>query len=185
MLVGYARVSTQDQKLDMQIDALKKAGCEKIFSEKLTGTRSDRPEYQALKAFVRTNGEDTVVVYKLDRLGRSLRHLIQEMQYFRESNIGFKSIQENIDTTTSGGKLFFHIFAAMAEFERDVIIERTKTGLEAARARGRLGGRPKKVSASQLEMMKRLYADKNNNIGDICNSFKISKSSLYRLVRST
>lgn len=184
MLVGYARVSTQDQKLDMQIDALTKAGCEKIFAEKMTGMRRDRPEYQALKEFVRTNGEDTVVVYKLDRLGRSLRHLIQEMQYFRESNVGFKSIQENIDTTTSGGKLFFHIFAAMAEFERDVIIERTKTGLEAARARGRLGGRPKKVSDSQLEMLKRLYADKDNNITDICTSFKISKSSLYRLVRT-
>jgi DNA invertase Pin-like site-specific DNA recombinase len=182
MLVGYARVSTQDQNLDMQIKVLKEAGCKKIFAEKATGTRSDRPEYLALKEFVRSE-EDTIVVYKLDRLGRSLRHLIQQMQDLKERNVGFRSIQEHIDTTTSGGKLFFHIFAAIAEFERDIIVERTKTGLEAARARGRQGGRPRKLSTSQIDILKKLYADKNNNIADICDSFKISKPTLYRLVR--
>lgn len=183
MLVGYARVSTQDQKLDMQIKALQEAGCQKIFAEKITGTRADRPEYKALKEFVR-GGEDTIVVYKLDRLGRSIRHLIQEIQDFKERNVGFRSIQEHIDTNTSGGKLFFHIFAAIAEFERDIIVERTKTGLEAARARGKQGGRPKKLTTSQTEILKKLYADKNNDISDICNSFRISKATLYRLVRN-
>lgn len=183
MLVGYARVSTQDQKLDMQIAALEKAGCKKIFAEKITGTRADRPEYIAMKEFVR-EGEDSIVVYKLDRLGRSLKHLIHEVQLFKERNIGFRSLHEHIDTNTSGGKLFFHIFAAIAEFERDIIKERTITGLEAARARGRLGGRPFKLTQAQIDIVKKLYNDKNNNIQDICNSFDIGKSTLYRLIRS-
>jgi DNA invertase Pin-like site-specific DNA recombinase len=149
MLIGYARVSTQDQNLDMQIQALEKAGCETIYSEKITGTRADRPEYLKMKDYAR-NGKDTIIVYKLDRLGRSLKHLIEEIQLFADRNIGFKSIQENIDTTTSSGKLFFHIFASIAEFEKDIIKERTLTGLNAARARGRLGGRPKKLTDAQL-----------------------------------
>jgi len=182
MLVGYARVSTEGQNLDMQVRQLEAAGCKRIFQEKITGTRSDRPEYQAMNKFIRS-GEDTVVVYKLDRLGRSLRHLIQEMQFFKERKIGFRSLQEHIDTSTSGGKLFFHIFAAIAEFERDIIKDRTASGLEAARARGKLGGRPFKLSNSQISILKQSYADKNNNIADICNSFNISKATLYRLVR--
>ena len=182
MLVGYARVSTQDQNLDMQINALKDAGCNKIFAEKITGTVAERPEYIALKQFVR-EGEDTVVVYKLDRLGRSLKHLVQEIQEFKSKNIGFKSLRESIDTNTAGGKLFFHIFAAIAEFERDLIVERTNAGLEAARARGRMGGRPKKLTQAQILILKKLYADKNNGIKDICESFKISKNTLFRLVR--
>jgi DNA invertase Pin-like site-specific DNA recombinase len=139
MLVGYARVSAVDQNLDLQIDALTKAGCKKIFAEKITGASADRPELSNLKEFVRDN-QDTVVVYKLDRLGRSLKNLIEEMQGLNVRGVGFKSLQENIDTTTSGGRLFFHVFAALAEFERDVIRERTQAGLKAARARGRLGG---------------------------------------------
>jgi len=128
MLIGYARVSTQDQNLDMQIQALEKAGCEAIYSEKITGTRADRPEYLKMKDYAR-NGKDTIIVYKLDRLGRSLKHLIEEIQLFADRNIGFKSIQENIDTTTSSGKLFFHIFASIAEFEKDIIKERTLSTL--------------------------------------------------------
>lgn len=182
MLVGYARVSTQDQNLDMQIKALQEAGCERIFAEKITGTKADRPEYQKMKEFVRKS-HDTIVVYKLDRLGRSMRHLIDEMQYFKEIEVGFKSLQENIDTTTSGGKLFFHIFAAIAEFERDIIKERTLSGLKAARARGRLGGRPSKVTPSQINIIKQLYADNKNSISDICGSFKISQATLFRLVK--
>ena len=182
MLIGYARVSTQDQNLDMQIQALEKAGCEAIYSEKITGTRADRPEYLKMKDYAR-NGKDTIIVYKLDRLGRSLKHLIEEIQLFADRNIGFKSIQENIDTTTSSGKLFFHIFASIAEFEKDIIKERTLTGLNAARARGRLGGRPKKLTDAQLMMMKKMHADKNNSIQEICDMFKISRPTLFRLVR--
>jgi DNA invertase Pin-like site-specific DNA recombinase len=181
MLIGYARVSTNDQNLEMQIDALKKAGCEQIFAEKITGTRADRPEYQKMKEYLR-DGHDTVVVYKLDRLGRSLKHLIEEMQEFNLRKIGFKAVQEHIDTTTSGGKLFFHIFAAISEFERDIIRERTLSGLEAARARGRKGGRPSKLSSNQVQMVRHLYADRNNEISDICDMFNISKTTLFRLV---
>jgi DNA invertase Pin-like site-specific DNA recombinase len=135
MLIGYARVSTIGQNLDMQIEALKRAGCEKIYAEKVSGGGIDRTEYQQMKEFLRDH-EDTVVVYKLDRLGRSLKHLIAEMQEFQQRGIGFKSLQENIDTQSSGGKLFFHIFAAIAEFERDLIRERTQAGLAAAHGRG-------------------------------------------------
>lgn len=182
MLVGYARVSTQDQNLDLQIDALTKAGCQKIFAEKITGATTDRSELNNLKTFIRDN-QDTVVVYKLDRLGRSLKNLIDEMQSLQGRGIGFKSLQENIDTTTSGGRLFFHVFAALAEFERDIIRERTQAGLKAARARGRLGGRPKKLTESQLHLMRKLYADKANDISEICKMFNISKPTLFRLVK--
>jgi len=182
MLIGYARVSTEKQNLEMQIQALEKAGCTKIFSEKVTGTRADRPEYLEMKKYARDD-KDTIVVYKLDRLGRSLKHLITQMQEFNDRNIGFKSVQENVDTTTSSGKLFFHIFAAIAEFEKDIIKERTLTGLNAARARGRKGGRPKKLTDSQLLLMKRMHADKANSIQEICDTFKISRPTLFRLLR--
>jgi len=126
------------------------------------------------------NGKDTIIVYKLDRLGKSLKHLIEEIQLFADRNIGFKSIQENIDTTSSG-KLFFHIFASIAEFEKNIIKERTLTGLHTAR--GRLGGRPKKLTDAQLIMMKKMHADKDNSIQEICDMFKISRPTLFRLVR--
>ncbi len=184
MLIGYARVSTQDQNLDMQIKALKLAGCEKIYAEKVTGTKAIRPEYDKMKEFAR-DGHDIIVVYKLDRLGRSLRNLIDEMQLFAKRNLGFKSLQENIDTSTSGGKLFFHIFAAVAEFEKDIIKERTLSGLEAARARGRVGGRPAKLSTSQVQMVRNLYKDKSNQLDDICAMFGISRITLYRTVRES
>jgi DNA invertase Pin-like site-specific DNA recombinase len=182
MLIGYARVSTLDQNLDMQVKALEAAGCLKVFSEKVTGTTAERPEYNKLKEFAR-DGHDTIVVYKLDRLGRSLRNLIDEMRLFDNRNIGFRSIQEHIDTTTSGGKLFFHIFAAIAEFEKDIIKERTLSGLEAARARGRRGGRPAKLTPNQVQMVKNLYNDKSNTLDDICSMFKISRITLYRTVK--
>jgi DNA invertase Pin-like site-specific DNA recombinase len=182
MLVGYARVSTVDQNLDLQIDALRLAGCEKIFAEKITGATSDRTELKNMKEFIR-DGHDTVVVYKLDRLGRSLKNLIDEVQSFEKRKIGFRSLQENIDTTTSGGRLFFHVFAALAEFERDIIRERTNAGLKAARARGRLGGRPKKLTETQVQLLRKLYADKSNEISEICKMFKIGKATLFRLVK--
>lgn len=181
MLVGYARVSTNNQNLAMQIAALEQAGCKRIFHEKVTGSIKERSEYLKLREFIRS-GQDTVVVYKLDRLGRSLRHLIDELQDLERNNIGFKSLQENIDTSTSGGKLFFHVFAALAEFERDIIRERTMCGLAAARTRGRLGGRPKKLDESQMQMLKHLYASKENKISDICKLLDISRATLYRLL---
>lgn len=182
MFIGYARVSTENQNLELQIDALKKAGCEKIYSEKVSGIKVDRIEYEEMKRYLRPN-HDTVVVYKLDRLGRSLKHLINEMQWLNTQGIGFKSLQENVDTSTSGGKLFFHIFASIAEFERDLIRERTMAGLSAARARGKIGGRKAKVANSQINLIKKLHEDKTNNIEDICKTFKISKSVLYRTLK--
>jgi len=141
MLIGYARVSTQDQTLDLQTDALKRDGCEKIFPDMTSGAKSERPGLQDAMDHLRPG--DTLVVWRLDRLGRTLKHLIATITDLNEKGIGFKSLQENMDTTTSGGKLIFHIFGALAEFEREVIRERTNAGLHAARARGRLGGRPK------------------------------------------
>src|SRR5437660_68612 len=141
MLIGYARVSTQDQTLNLQKDALEKIGCAKIFTDTISGATTERPGLKEALAYVREG--DSLVVWKLDRLGRSLKHLIETITDLNNRKIGFQSITEHIDTTTSGGKLIFHIFGALAEFERDIIRERTNAGLQAARARGRLGGRPK------------------------------------------
>src|SRR3954467_3250206 len=140
MRIGYARVSTLDQNLDLQEDALKAAGCEKIYTDKAGGTRAERPGLERALADLRAG--DRLVVWKLDRLGRSLRHLIETVTALRDRGVGFQSVQEAIDTTTSGGKLIFHVFGALAEFERDIIRERTLAGLAAARARGREGGPP-------------------------------------------
>src|SRR5262245_59819689 len=141
MLIGYARISTQDQTLNLQTDALKKAGCSQIFTDTASGVDSERPGLVKTISYLRPG--DTLVVWRLDRLGRSLKHLIETIGDLQERGIGFRSIQENIDTTTSGGKLIFHVFGALAEFERDIIRERTKAGLAAARARGKQGGRPR------------------------------------------
>src|SRR5215470_4200690 len=140
MLIGYARVSTQDQTLDLQTDALTRAGCEKLFTDTTSGATSGRPGLQEALNHLRAG--DTLVVWRLDRLGRTLKHLIATVSDLSDHGIGFKSLQENMDTMTSGGKLIFHIFGALAEFEREVIRERTNAGLQAARARGRFGGRP-------------------------------------------
>jgi len=184
MLIGYCRVSTEQQNLQMQIDALKKAGCEKIFSEKVSGAKREREEFDKMKKFLRS-GSDTVVVYKLDRLGRSLKNLIEEVQWFDDREIGFKSIKENIDTTSPTGKLFFHIFGALAEFERNIIRERTMDGLNAARARGRLGGRKPKLTSQQIEMVNKLHENKTSSIQNICETFNIKRSTLYRALRKT
>jgi DNA invertase Pin-like site-specific DNA recombinase len=140
MLIGYARISTHEQNLDLQEDALKAAGCKKVYTDKTGGAKSERPGLE--KALADARPGDTLVVWKLDRLGRSLKHLIETVTDLSHRGVGFKSLQENIDTTTSGGKLVFHVFGALAEFERDIIRERTLAGLAAARARGRKGGRP-------------------------------------------
>lgn len=180
MLIGYARVSTIHQNLDMQEQELKKAGCEKIFTDVISGAKADRPGLDEVLEFARKG--DTVVVWKLDRLGRSIRHLIETVQMLQERKIGFKSVQENIDTTTSGGKLVFHIFSALAEFERDLIRERTHAGLEAARSRGRNGGRPKKLTGKKLKLFHDMRKNPEHSIGDICAAVGISKATYYRYV---
>src|SRR5919199_4696462 len=139
MNIGYARVSTDEQNLDLQRDALQKADCELVFTDQVSGTKARRPGLEDALSHLRTG--HTLVVWRLDRLGRSLRHLIDTVTDLQQSGIGFKSLQESIDTTSSGGKLIFHIFSSLAEFERDLIRERTQAGLEAARARGKVGGR--------------------------------------------
>lgn len=177
MFIGYARVSTIDQNLALQLDALKKAGCEKIFEDKASGGKVDRPGLQAALDFAREG--DTVLVWRLDRLGRSLKHLIEMVTRLNEQGIGFRSLQEAIDTTTSGGKLVFQIFGALAEFERNLIRERTQAGLEAARARGRKGGRPKALDHKKVELAYQLYDTKKYTIKEICQMLSISKPTLY------
>ena len=144
MRIGYARVSTEEQNTSLQIDALKNAGCKQLFEEKVSGKSKDRPELEVCLKVLREG--DTLVVLRLDRLGRSLDHLVQTIRNLESRNIGFLSLTESIDTTNAGGKLIFHIFAALAEFERNIISERTKAGLKAARARGRKGGRKTKLT---------------------------------------
>ena len=181
MLIGYARVSTQDQTLNLQNDALEKAGCSKIFTDTISGAKTDRPGLEQALAYVRPG--DTLVVWRLDRLGRSLKHLIETITALHDRGIGFKSITENIDTTTSGGKLVFHIFGALAEFERDIIRERTQAGLQAARARGKKGGRPKVLKDKKVAIAQALYNDKKNSVAEICKTLNISRSTLYRYIQ--
>lgn len=183
MLIGYARVSTQDQTLDLQTDALTKAGCEKLFTDTTSGANTERPGLQEAMNHLRAG--DTLVVWRLDRLGRTLKHLIATISELNDKGIGFKSLQENMDTTTSGGKLIFHIFGALAEFEREVIKERTNAGLQAARARGRLGGRPKiqVLDPKKIALARKLYEDGNTPVQEICDTLHIGRSTLYRYIR--
>jgi DNA invertase Pin-like site-specific DNA recombinase len=178
MLIGYARVSTQDQSLDLQLDALDKAGCERVFSDRASGAKAARPGLDEALSFARPG--DTLVVWKLDRLGRSLRHLIDTIQALSERGIGFRSLQESIDTTTPGGKLVFHVFGALAEFERDLIRERTNAGLKSARTRGKMGGRPKALSDKQRQQAKALLKDPSISISEICKTLQVGRSTLYR-----
>jgi DNA invertase Pin-like site-specific DNA recombinase len=180
MLLGYARVSTDDQDLSLQLDALQSAGVEKIYRDTTSGAKAERPGLASALDHVRQG--DTLVVWRLDRLGRSLSKLIALMTQLEEQDVGFRSLTEQIDTTTSGGKLIFHIFGALAEFERNLIRERTKAGLAAARARGRQGGRPKKLDIRKAAMAQRLYTDKGNSIDDICKTLGISRATLYRYI---
>src|SRR5688572_5508140 len=184
-LIGYARVSTTEQHLHLQQDALEKAGCLKIFADTISGAKSERKGLSEALNYVRDG--DTLVVWRLDRLGRSLKDLIERITDLHSRNIGFKSLTENIDTTTSGGKLIFHIFGALAEFERDIIRERTNAGLTAARARGRLGGRPKAQTLNtpkKVALAQSLYENKNNTIEEICKTLHISRATLYRYIQT-
>jgi DNA invertase Pin-like site-specific DNA recombinase len=182
--VGYARVSTQDQNLEMQLDALQKAGCEKIFQEKASGIKSDRPQLAAMQQILREG--DVIYIYKLDRLGRSLKHLLEMTSDFEKRGIGMVSINDHIDTTTAQGRLIFNIFASLAEFERDLIRERTKSGLDAARARGRKGGRSRGLSKEAEKtaiLAQTLYNERKLGVNEIAADLKISKMTLYKYLR--
>ena len=178
MLVGYARVSTQDQNPQLQLDALKAAGCEKIFVEKASGAQRDRPELSAAIDYARAG--DTLVVWKLDRLARSLKQLIETIEALEQREIGFRSLTEAIDTTTSGGRLVFHIFASLAEFERLIIRERTRAGLDAARSRGRTGGRPPALTDKDLTAAKAMLKDDTMTVEEIAKQLGVAPSTLYR-----
>jgi DNA invertase Pin-like site-specific DNA recombinase len=178
MLVGYARVSTGDQNPDLQRDALTGAGCGRLFTDVASGAKGERPGMAEALAYLRPG--DTLVVWKLDRLGRSLKHLIEIVNQLQDKQIGFRSLQESLDTTTSGGKLLFHLFGALAEFERDLIRERTQAGLKAARARGRKGGRPRVMDARKLALAQALYQDRQRSPKEICATLQVSRTTLYR-----
>src|ERR1700704_665713 len=185
MLIGYARVSTNEQNLDLQRDALRKAGvsAKNLYTDKITGTKEERPGLAEALSHLREG--DTLVVWRLDRLGRSLKHLIETVTALQNTGVAFQSITENINTSSATGQLVFHIFASLAEFERSLIRERTIAGVSAARARGRKGGRPKlNTSLSKVAMAKKLYHDRAMPITDICNTLHISRATLYRWVNA-
>ena len=176
--VGYARVSTLEQNEDLQTDALKKAGCERIFTDHASGAKASRPQLDRMLDMLRRG--DTVVVWKLDRLGRSVQNLVDLMDRFQKMGVEFRSLTENMDTSTSGGVLIFNIFSALAQFERDLIRERTKAGLKAARARGRNGGRPRKLSDKDIAMVSQLYDSRTVTVQEIADRFNVSRSTIYK-----
>lgn len=180
MKIGYARVSTNDQSLDLQIDALEKAGCEKLYQEKISGMKDDRPQLNELVEYAREG--DILVVYKLDRLGRSTKKIIELSEQLEKRGIELVSIRDNIDTTTAVGKAMFRMLAVLAEMERDLIVERTKAGLESARARGRKGGRPK-VDNKKVEKAIKLYNSQQYTVKEIEEMIGVSKATLYRSIK--
>lgn len=180
MIVGYSRVSTHDQNLDLQEDALKSEGCTKIFTDVISGAKSKRPGLDGLLDYVRSG--DTVIIWRLDRLGRSLKDLIEIVNHFESKGIELISLHESINTSSSAGKLYFHIFASLAEFERNIIAERTMAGLSAARARGKVGGRPKTLSKAKRMHAVQLYQAKEKTIKEICDLMNISKPTLYKYI---
>jgi len=185
MKIGYARVSTKEQNLDRQLDALKEAGCEKIFSEQISGATKERPELIMLLAQIRDG--DQLVVDKLSRLGRSLKDLIQIVADLEKQNVTFISLKDSIDTSTATGRLVFHIFASLAEFERDLISERTHAGLASAKARGRQGGRPKGLTEKAKKtaaLAETLYKSGDYSVREICEQLGISKPTVYNYLRA-
>jgi DNA invertase Pin-like site-specific DNA recombinase len=172
------RVSTTDQQPQLQVDALQRVGCYRAFTETASGARSDRPAHGQLLDQLRPGY--TLVVWRLERLGRSLRHLVDTVTGLADRGIGLRSLQEAIDTTTPGGKLVFHVFAALAEFERDLIRERTAAGLAAARARGRHGGRPSVLGGHKLRVAQEMYASGQYTVLAIANTLGVSRASIYR-----
>jgi DNA invertase Pin-like site-specific DNA recombinase len=178
MLVGYAQVSTQDQPPALQLDALKAAGCERVFQEKASGAQRDRPELAAALDYMRDG--DTLVVWKFDRLARSMKQLIETVETLEARQIGFRSLTEAIDTTTAGGRLVFHVFASLAEFERSVIKERTTAGLAAARARGRKGGRPPSLTEKDIAAARAMLSDPDITVDEVARRLGVGPATLYR-----
>jgi DNA invertase Pin-like site-specific DNA recombinase len=181
MFVGYARVSLPEQQLALQEDALQQAGCERIYTDTASSTQTDRPGLTRTLEFLRAG--DTLVVWKLDRLGRSLSHLVAVVHALHRQGMHFRSLQEQIDTTSGVGKLVFHLFAALAEFEHDLIRERTRAGLVAARARGRRGGRPKSLDTKHTALARALYHAKELSVKEICSLVGIGKTTFYRYLK--
>lgn len=181
MLIGYARISTHDQNLSLQRDALTAAGCEKIFTDVASGGNPARDGLTEAIDHLRSG--DTLIVWRLDRLGRSLKHLIETVTGLQTRGVGFRSLTEGIETETSGGRLVFHLFACLAEFEREVIRERTQAGLAAARSRGRRGGRPKALGEKEIALSRRMHADPGNSAADICRALGVSRATLYRYLK--
>jgi len=177
-LVGYARVSTAEQNLDLQSDALQQAGCARVFADTASGALKDRPQLAAALDYVRPR--DTLVVWRLDRLGRSLPHLVDTVTGLADRGVGFRSLQESIDTTTNGGRLVFHLFCALAEFERDLIRERTHAGLAAARARGRVGGRKPSLTPKQIQVARQMYEANDCTVAEIAKVLGVSRATIYR-----
>ncbi|MCH7575837.1 MAG: recombinase family protein [Candidatus Marinimicrobia bacterium] len=181
MLIGYARVSTADQTIDLQIDALEDAGCSKIFTDIISGSKIARPGLDDALAYLREG--DTLVVWKLDRLGRSLKHLIEIITHLNEEGKEFKSLQESLDTATPTGKLIFHVLGALAEFERSLIRERTKAGLAAARARGRIGGRPRVLNKRNVALVKSMLADPSGTVKEVAETLGVSRATIYNYLK--
>jgi DNA invertase Pin-like site-specific DNA recombinase len=182
-LIGYARVSTVDQDPALQLDALTAAGCERTYVDHASGTKADRPELA--KAIDYARGGDVLVVWKLDRLGRSLQHLIAVTNDLRTRGVEFRSLTEGIDTTTAAGRMVFHFLGALAEFERDLIQERTMAGLAAARARGRRGGRRPSLTSAQQKAIRALWGKREHTLEELAEMFKVSRSTIARTVRES
>lgn len=180
MLIGYARVSTEDQSLALQRDALRDVGCEEIFEDRASGAKADRPGLK--RALERLRAGDTLIVWRLDRLGRSLKDLIVRAEELRERGVCLRSLQESIDTSSSGGELIFHMFGALAQFERALVRERTQAGLQAARARGRKGGRRKALDVKQRVHAVALYRARRHTVKEICDLVGVSRQTLYAYV---
>lgn len=182
LIIGYARVSTIEQDTALQLDNLQRSGCEKIYHESVSGISKTRPELD--KCLDNLRSGDTLVVWRLDRLGRSLKDLVSIITDLELRNVGFRSVTEAVDTTTPGGKLVFHIFAALAEFERKLIQDRTKAGLAAARARGRNGGRPLKLNNSQIKKAKAMLLDPQMTKAEVARHFAVSRTTLNKALNS-
>ena len=177
-LLGHARISTDGQELTLQQDALTQAGCARVFSDTASGSLDDRPQLVQVLDYLRDG--DTLVVWRLDRLGRSLKHLVATVGELEARGVGFRSLTESIDTTTPVGRLIFHVFAALAEFERDLIRERTHAGLAAARARGRRGGRPRTMTLEKVAVARQLHASGEHTVAAIASTLGVSRASIYR-----
>jgi len=182
-LIGYARVSTADQNAQLQIDALMAAGCVKVYTDKASGSLANRPELDKMIDGLRSG--EVVVAWRLDRLGRSLKNLIVLVEDLAVKDVGFRSLSESIDTTTANGKLFFSLMGALAEFERDLVRERTMAGLEAARARGRVGGRPPVMTAEKIAVARQMYEAKQHTVEAIAKTIGVSRKTVYRHLATT